>query len=187
MYDELGRIARIVKDRLLKHGLKGRTLTLKIKYGDFTQITRSRSLPFALTELEAIRETAIRFSLTKTFGPKSRARATYDTRENRMLAEYDYISQFGGIGTFGANVVASRADNEKGSVTANASYIGNRFEANVGYSQLVEGSNDAVRTQIQLGRSSVNTIEIVSGLQPGDRVILSDMSQWDSNDRIRLN
>jgi HlyD family secretion protein len=45
----------------------------------------------------------------------------------------------------------------------------------------------ATRTQVQLGRSSVNTIEIVSGLQPGDRVILSDMSQWDANDRIRLN
>jgi HlyD family secretion protein len=45
----------------------------------------------------------------------------------------------------------------------------------------------ATRTQVQLGRSSVNTIEIVAGLQPGDRVILSDMSQWDANDRIRLN
>jgi len=45
----------------------------------------------------------------------------------------------------------------------------------------------AARTQVQLGRSSVNTIEIVSGLKPGDRVILSDMSQWDANDRIRLN
>ena len=45
----------------------------------------------------------------------------------------------------------------------------------------------ATRTQVQLGRSSVNTIEIVEGLQPGDRVILSDMSQWDSNDRVKLN
>ena len=35
----------------------------------------------------------------------------------------------------------------------------------------------ATRTQVQLGRSSVNTIEIVSGLRPGDRVILSDMTQ----------
>jgi len=40
---------------------------------------------------------------------------------------------------------------------------------------------------VQLGRSSVNTIEIVKGLNPGDRVILSDMSQWDSTDRIKLN
>ena len=45
----------------------------------------------------------------------------------------------------------------------------------------------ATRTQVQLGRSSVNTIEIIEGLQPGDRVILSDMSPWDSNDRIKLN
>jgi HlyD family secretion protein len=45
----------------------------------------------------------------------------------------------------------------------------------------------ADRRQVQLGRSSVNTIEIVKGLQPGDRVILSDMSQWDSHDRIKLN
>jgi HlyD family secretion protein len=45
----------------------------------------------------------------------------------------------------------------------------------------------AVRTPVTLGRSSVNTIEIVSGLQPGDRVILSDMTQWDTNDRVKLN
>lgn len=45
----------------------------------------------------------------------------------------------------------------------------------------------ALRTQVQLGRSSVNTIEVIRGLIPGDRVILSDMSQWDSNDRVKLN
>ena len=60
-------------------------------------------------------------------------------------------------------------------------------KSTVGIFRLAEGSNDAVRTQVQLGRSSVNTIEILNGLQPGDKVILSDMSQWDSNDRIRLN
>ncbi len=48
-------------------------------------------------------------------------------------------------------------------------------------------ATEATRVQVKLGRSSVNTIEILSGLQPGDWVILSDMSQWDSNDRIRLN
>jgi HlyD family secretion protein len=45
----------------------------------------------------------------------------------------------------------------------------------------------ATRTQVKLGRSSVNTIEVVSGLVPGDKVILSDMAQWDANDRIKLN
>ena len=45
----------------------------------------------------------------------------------------------------------------------------------------------ATRVPVQLGRSSVNTIEIVNGLKPGDRVILSDMSNHDSTDRVRLN
>ena len=44
----------------------------------------------------------------------------------------------------------------------------------------------AVRVQVSVGRTSVNEIEILDGLAPGDVVILSDMSQWDEYDRIRL-
>lgn len=49
-----------------------------------------------------------------------------------------------------------------------------------------QDGEEAVRIPVQLGRSSVNTIEIVSGLEPGDEVILSDTSQVDGFDRIRL-
>ena len=45
---------------------------------------------------------------------------------------------------------------------------------------------EALRTNVKLGRSSVNQIEIIEGLQPGDQVILSDMSAQDSFDRIRI-
>jgi HlyD family secretion protein len=45
----------------------------------------------------------------------------------------------------------------------------------------------ANRIQVKLGRSSVNTIEILEGLRVGDQVVLSDMTQWDAYDRIRLN
>ena len=45
----------------------------------------------------------------------------------------------------------------------------------------------ASRTRVKFGRSSVSTIEIVEGLKVGDKVILSDMSQWDSQERIRVN
>ena len=45
---------------------------------------------------------------------------------------------------------------------------------------------EALRTNVKLGRSSVNQIEILEGLQPGDQVILSDMSAQDSFDRIRI-
>jgi HlyD family secretion protein len=44
----------------------------------------------------------------------------------------------------------------------------------------------AQRATVQLGKTSVKTVEIVNGLAEGDKVILSDMSQWDSVDRIRL-
>jgi HlyD family secretion protein len=56
----------------------------------------------------------------------------------------------------------------------------------VGMFKLVEDGNFAERVNVQLGRSSVNDIEIKEGLQPGDIVILSEMSQWDDYDRIRL-
>ncbi len=59
-------------------------------------------------------------------------------------------------------------------------------ESTVGLFKLVDGGNAAVRVPVQLGRSSVNTIEIVSGLSKGDVVILSDMSAWDGVDRVRL-
>jgi HlyD family secretion protein len=57
----------------------------------------------------------------------------------------------------------------------------------VGIFKLVSGTSEAVRTPVKLGKSSVNTIEIVNGLQPGDQVILSDTSAWDAHERIRLN
>jgi HlyD family secretion protein len=44
----------------------------------------------------------------------------------------------------------------------------------------------ATQVKVELGRSSVNTIEILGGLKEGDQVILSDMSRWDANDHIRL-
>lgn len=57
----------------------------------------------------------------------------------------------------------------------------------VGIFKLDEDKVYASRTQVKFGRSSVNTIEVVSGLKPGDWVILSDMSPYDANDRIKLN
>jgi HlyD family secretion protein len=57
----------------------------------------------------------------------------------------------------------------------------------VGIFKLVAGTSEAVRTPVKLGRSSVNTIEILSGLEPGDQVILSDTSSMDAHERIRLN
>ncbi len=56
----------------------------------------------------------------------------------------------------------------------------------VGLFRLDEDGDEAVRVKVKLGKSSVNTVEILEGLKPGDRVILSDMSAWDAHDRVRL-
>jgi len=53
--------------------------------------------------------------------------------------------------------------------------------------RLDAGTNEASRVQVKLGRNSVTTIEVVEGLRVGDQVILSDMSAWDSHNRVRLN
>jgi HlyD family secretion protein len=44
----------------------------------------------------------------------------------------------------------------------------------------------AARTQVKIGRMSVDKVELVSGLNAGDQVVLSDMSAWDAYDRVRL-
>lgn len=59
-------------------------------------------------------------------------------------------------------------------------------ESTIQLFKLVDEGTAAVRVPVQLGRSSVNTIEIVNGLLEGDQVILSDVSRWDGNDQLRI-
>jgi hypothetical protein len=56
----------------------------------------------------------------------------------------------------------------------------------IGMFKVVEGGRYAVQIPVQVGRSSVNTMEVIQGLVPGDVVILSDMTRWDSAERVRL-
>jgi HlyD family secretion protein len=73
----------------------------------------------------------------------------------------------------------------------NVLYVGRpafgQAQSTVSLFKVVNGGRDAVRVQVKLGRTSVNTVEILQGLSVGDEVVLSDMSRWDSFDRIRLN
>jgi HlyD family secretion protein len=59
-------------------------------------------------------------------------------------------------------------------------------DSTIGIFKIIDDGGEAVRVNVKLGRSSVNTIEVVQGLKVGDKVILSDMSAWDNFDRIRL-
>jgi HlyD family secretion protein len=56
----------------------------------------------------------------------------------------------------------------------------------IGLFKVEEDGVHCSRVQVKLGRTSVNTVEILDGLKVGDRVILSDMSQYDGIGRIRV-
>ena len=59
-------------------------------------------------------------------------------------------------------------------------------ESVVGLFRLEPDGETATRVNVKLGRASVNSIEVLQGLEPGDKVIISDVSQWDSHNRLRL-
>jgi HlyD family secretion protein len=72
----------------------------------------------------------------------------------------------------------------------NVLYVGRpvngQENSTIGLFKFINGDGEAVRTSVKLGRDSVNTIEVVEGLNVGDKVILSDMSAWDGFGRVRL-
>lgn len=73
----------------------------------------------------------------------------------------------------------------------NVIYVGRpafgQSQSTVSMFKLEPDGKAAVRVPVKLGRSSVNTIEVLEGLQPGDQVVLSDTSAWDAYNRILLN
>jgi multidrug resistance efflux pump len=73
---------------------------------------------------------------------------------------------------------------------SNVMYVGRpaygQAESTVGIFKLDPDGKTASRVNVRLGRSSVNTIEVVQGLNVGDLVIISDMSAWDAQERVRL-
>jgi HlyD family secretion protein len=64
--------------------------------------------------------------------------------------------------------------------------VNGQAHGSVGMFKLTEDGAEALRVNVKLGRSSVNTIEVIDGLRARDKVILSDMSAWDGAARVRL-
>jgi len=131
-------------------------------------------------------------------------KATVDTRNGIIegtVARIDPAAQQGTVGvdvTFAVDYQdyprGARPDlNVDGTIELerleNVVYVGRpafgQEQSTVGLFKLT-GNGEAVRVNVKLGRSSVQTIEVIEGLQPGDQVVLSDMSAWDAFDRVRL-
>jgi HlyD family secretion protein len=74
--------------------------------------------------------------------------------------------------------------------SANVLYVGRPAFGNenstISVFKLGPDGKTATRSAVKVGRASVNSIQVLEGLQIGDTVILSDMSRWDNTDKIRL-
>jgi len=72
----------------------------------------------------------------------------------------------------------------------NVLYVGRpafgQDQSTIGMFKLIGDTGYAERVQVHVGRSSVNAVEVTAGLKLGDQVVLSDMSNWDAVNRVRL-
>jgi outer membrane usher protein len=137
------------------YGIEGESIDASLGIGyRLTDDLTLRATPSYRRSFGGQDEAALRLALTKTLGRRNRARGTHDTRNNRTIAEYDYRSQYGGIGTLGANVVASRSDLEPETLSTSVDYIANRFDVNAGYTHNFSGESASEVGRLRAGVST---------------------------------
>jgi multidrug efflux pump subunit AcrA (membrane-fusion protein) len=72
----------------------------------------------------------------------------------------------------------------------NVTYVGRPVHgaanSSISVFKIVNDDKEALRVNVKLGRASVQKIEVLEGLKVGDKIILSDMSEWDKVDRVHL-
>jgi HlyD family secretion protein len=143
----------------------------------------------------------LRIAETQTKDIRVGQLAEVDTRNGKVKGRVSRMDPASAGGTVGVDIIlegelpsGARPDlSVDGEITLerldNVLYVGRpafgQEQSTVGLFKL-NADGEATRTNVKLGRSSVNQIEIVDGLQPGDQVILSDMSAQDQFDRIRI-
>lgn len=144
----------------------------------------------------------LRISETQTKDLSPGQAADIDTRNGHVRGRVSRIDPAAQGGTVGVDITldgalppGARPDlSVDGTITleklTNIVYVGRpsfgQDGGSVGMFKVTADGKEAVKITVKLGRSSVNTVEILGGLQPGDKVILSDMSQYDAFDRVRL-
>jgi len=197
-YDQLSRNLSELKVRSTMAGRLqqlGQTVEVGQQVGPGTQLARV-SNPNKL-------KATIRISETQTTELAAGQLVDIDTRSGHVKGHVSRIDPASVGGTVGVDVtldeplpVGSRPDQSvDGTVElqrlvdvlfVEAPAIGQE-NAMITLFKEVPGTTECVRTKVKLGRRSVRFVEVVEGLQVGDRVVLSDMSAYDSYDRIRVN
>jgi HlyD family secretion protein len=144
----------------------------------------------------------LRISETQTRDLSIGQQAEIDTRNGKIPGHVSRIDPAAQGGTVGVDVTldgdlpqGARQDmSVDGTITIerlqNIVQVGRpsygQENGTVGMFKVTPDGNEAVKVTVKLGKASVSQIEVVDGLQPGDTVILSDMSQYDTFDRVRI-
>ena len=186
-----------LEDLKVKAGMNGVLQVVPVEVGQ--QVAPGANLARVAdpTTLKAV----LRIAETQTKDLSIGQTAEVDTRNGVVTGRVSRIDPAAENGTVGVDVtlegelpLGARPDlSVDGTVLlerlADVIYVGRpafgQEESTISLFKLLP-DGEAVRTTVKLGRSSVNTIEIKEGLQPGDQVILSDMSNYDQFDRVRI-
>ena len=201
--DQANQLAKLKLDQVealhVKAGMSGVLQQLPVQIGQRVKIGDNLARVADPTKLKA----QIKIAETQAKDIQPKQQATIDTRNGVVKGHVTRVDPAVEQGTVTVDVAfdealpkGARPDlSVDGTIELerldNVVYVGRpafgQENNTVSMFKLVPGSNEALRTPVKLGKSSVNAIEIVGGLNPGDQVILSDTSAWDSHDRIRLN
>lgn len=189
--------ARQLDDLKVKAGMSGVLQLVPVERGQQVGPGTNLARVADPTNLKA----ELRIAETQTKDIRVGQVAEVDTRNGIVRGRVSRIDPASAGGTVGVDVIlegalppGARPDlSVDGTIQLerleNVLYVGRpafgQERSTVGLFKLT-ADGEAVRTNVKLGRSSVNQIEILEGLQPGDQVILSDMSAQDQFDRIRI-
>ena len=189
---------RQLDDLKVKAGMTGVLQVLPVEVGAQVQAAQNIARVADPTVLKA----ELRIAETQTKDIKIGQVAEVDTRNGTVAGKVSRIDPASSNGTVGVDITlegalppGSRPDlSVDGTVRLqkldDVIFVGRpafgQEESTITLFKL-SPDGEAHRAKVVLGRSSVSTIEIREGLQPGDQVILSDMSAYDQYDRVKLN
>ena len=188
-----------VADLSVRAGLSGILQRLPLEEGQ--QVTMGAQLAQVAdpSRLKAV----VRIPETQAKDVQIGQSATIDTRNGKVSGTVARVNPTVVAGTVDVDVTLSgelprgaRADLTVEGIINLASlsdvlYVGRssaaRENGTMGIFKLSPEGSEARRTQVSFGKSSVSEIQVVAGLLEGDQIILSDTSQYDDNERLRIN
>ena len=195
---EFDRLSRQLDDLQVKSAMTGRLQEINVEVGQQVSPGTNLARVSDPTRLKAV----VRISETQTPDLAVGLVADIDTRNGHVKGRVSRIDPASSQGTVGVEVtlegpLPAGARPDLGiDGTIQIEHVENLLHVESPafgqeYSTIslfkVLPTREAVRTPVKIGRRSVQYVEVVDGLREGDRVILSDMSQYDGFDKIRLN